>query len=1335
MSIISPPKNYNQEDLYLYVELLSYTDNGAPGIDFTGGKTYNVGFMKEGIGFGITNISVDISPSMQPIVEITFKDLYGNLAMEFDRNKDFLKQISEGTTNIEELNYSSMFDLPYPKFKLVLKGYIGKPAALELNVKRIDVTYQPNDGSYEIKALFIPNLYGFFADMPFYFLKAVKHLRLKGKPNADNNRQYQSIFDLIEVGLKLQQQRQFANKSIDTIKSRLTQLDDLSESVLGDDFDLFKPISNLDSNGVKIKNMKEIHINVKPGTSQNSFINLQGTGENAKKAKRDLLAGNKNDVVLKKIIASLSEGSATTAKTDLFADKINEQNYQRGKLILSRALAEVEEYSKEQYVTGNQDLIKQVTIKSVFDLLVKDSSYLLGCILAAGRAGFLADTGRSNAKGEVIGMYFPLTQSPDSNEQIPYATNGPEAKFVNDFTRALTEGLIEEQRKELDKSASLPDDTETQLKKRITNLELGNQNPYATVITGGQLLENLIIRTGLAGHFFMDSFPIIDSLSDDDDVNDMVSSELENLNVGLRKLEQIHLEEISTFCKFITAEIDIDGKFTDEDFDENKNKMNKIISYINSNSKIDKKSLRATKLFHNGLYYIYPGVSSNDYYVLFNASDFRNNTITQSAVKDSEGGDVSLSSVVSSLLTPDGDNTRPFSSPDNQYEIQYVTTDNVADVNSIIDDERMLRFNTMQINLSSNEDDISSMLQTTELSDTADVNKTYFYATYQLNDRNSGYVWDFLSDTDEAFAQRYILRSVCKRILGLIESNKKESDKKIIEVRDKFRQQDTFKIFYTQFHHLCNNWKNLIKSDSPDENTLIEEVTKRFSTDDKANIIYEIPLQQVQAIKPGELRIKPENAIVNIKPLQDNNSQSTVLSVMSNMCNMNNFMFLAIPGLGDEDNKSILSETLGDMFNPYTTKILPDSIKAGNLFYVIWMPTPENRVKFNNGDSVYVPFNPDLQKDVFEINFGSTDNTVFKSVNLTTEDNKVTSESAIAINTIADSQNSNKYKNYDCSALSVMEGRSYKISCDMLGCAQVKPTQFFVLNSTKVFTGLYQIMRVKHKISPQEMTTSFEAIKMKYSGKNSFVYVPPVTLETLGINQPETNNQSEDTAQSTPAIASESGGFTITESSLRNYLGTITHPTINIAEKALLDTISYMDNGAMTDNFGYDVLVGHKNSNPRLIEGWSPSYNKGHDFNAWKLFIQSPTLGQGVYSSAAGRYQIVNTTWKGVIKNQNNIPWTGTIIDPLNVPFNKDNQDLCASSLLNSRLRTNGLNTGDIEDAAVKDYDKFVKIMRSLKKEWESIELLFVRGSWKSMSTKEYYDFFVEAYNIYKNKA
>lgn len=1112
MPNITPPNNYNSEDLFLFCELSSFPNIGGKSVDFTGLKTYNVGFIKQGVGFGITNINVEISPSMQPIIEITFKDLYGNAAIEFDRNAVFLSSLAD-KGNINDLNYRSMFDLPYPKFKLTLKGYIGKPSAMELNVKRIDVSYVPTDGSYEIKAVFVPNLYGFFADLPFYFLKAIKGLRGITTPG---NSSYLSIIDVVEAQVIVQQEQQVIGNSISDIKEKLNRLHNLSDSIFDDDFDwISQPeIRNTDSKGNPIGKMPKIFINVSKYLSRKDKTNSGLVNKSV------LLTAQKNSTRDKNIYSKVVVGSISTSQKtndseviyffDDAAKAANSTAINNGKTLIKQALAECEKYEQEQLVITKKDYIAKTTIKTVFDLLIRDSAFLMGKIIEAGLKGYNSDKNRKD-NTDLIGLYYPLTYNSD-NEQISYNKAIPEINFVNSFIKALSGGIAEYQRKGLDQSSSLPEGTTTELKKRISNLEIGKQNPYAISPTKNDIIRNLLERTGLISHLFLDD--IVRDL-DGDTVKDAITSELENVNEGIEKISKEDEHEILAFCEMIKNEISEDGSLKDVNFLQNKS--NKITSYLNeTSSRIDFKSLTSKVLLTNNIYYShFPNHSR--LYVLFKNSAFENNSTATQSTTTSPSVNIGPFSVD---IGDGNDTTAPYSV--SNFKIQKIDNDNKDEVNKLIENLTMIDFEKMQKQLkisdSKNIDLLTSltgMVFTQNLTASSDLSGKYLYGRYSVDFKSeqNSYVWNFAGTTYEAKLQRYILLNICKEISKLIVDNEIKFQEESRKITEKLSDQRVFEIIYTQFHHLCNNWKNLI--DAEITNDIGKYLEDKFVNEFGAiNVFYEIPLQNIKQ-SAGGFNLKVENAIVNVDALRNSNEQSTVLNIMSNLCVKNNFMFLAIPGLGDSPNSSISNENIEDLFKPYIEDIQPNSIIPSNHFYVLWMPTPENRIKHNNGDPLYIKFEPDnlnLKKDIFEINYGSLDNTIFKSITMSTEDNKVTSESAIAINNIADPNNSKNFKNFDCSALSVMEGRSYKISVEMIGNSQIKPTQFFVLNSTHIFRGLYQIMKVSHTINNNIMTTKFEAIKMKYSGKNSeFIFIPPITLDGIKEIQQLPQPQPKDT--------------------------------------------------------------------------------------------------------------------------------------------------------------------------------------------------------------------------------
>lgn len=1335
---IKPLSNYNMEDLFLHCELTTRSELGGNNIDFTGAKTYNIGFMKEGLGFGITSINIDITPSMQPVIDITFKDFYGNLAVEFNRNKDFINGIVDNG-GVDYLNFSSMFELPYPKFKLTIKGYLGKPVALDLNVKRIDVSYVPTDGSYEIKATFIPNLYGFFSDMPFYFLKSINFLKNSNKNITSNNKEV-TLFDIIETGFVLEQKQQVINKSISKTESSLVALSNLSESIL--DFNFQNDfIDNHDDYGNQITNMNNpLYFNV-------SLYSKRNTNEKFNFQILKNLPQDKKTKYLQLIVSSLSTNKNNTQKTVYILEDIKKdfsKNLSTAQQLITKSLDACKEYKKEQYVSTNKELLKQITIENVFDLLVRDSSYLMGRILEAGRKGYLLDVDNRKNRKDMVGYYFPLVQDKATNEQIPYANFGPEFIFINEFIAALSKGLAEEERRELNKNTPpTPDNVETQLKKRGTNLELGAQNPYTLTPTSEDINKNILERTGLIAHLFME-----DISNESENVVSAIDSELSNINEGLKKLTDLELSEIKAFCETIKKEIDEEGNLVDSNFINNESKRNIIISRLGAHSRIDSNTLTATTIENNTIFYTYPYFSkntnnffgNNDIYVLFRDSKYKNNTTVNTSVDDGKNKDIIQRAGKFFNLSPDNDSTKPYD--DSDFEFKKITKDNIEELESLAKKNLLIDFDKMQNELKNSSNINLGKIFYTGISSNqifdsnTDTNGKYFYAKYMDSRRDTGFVWNFAGTSDEAILQRYILLNLCKKIIGQINNNQKEKLVREKEITENFSKSDGFKIIYNQFHNLCNNWKNLVSIEGA--NNITQHVVNKFCNENNgaANIFYDIPLLTVQGNK-NKINIK--NAIINVEPLKNSNEQSSVLNVMSNICVKNNFMFLAIPGMADknsstDENKIIKEEGTSELFLAHTQSVAPDSVPVFNHFYVLWMPTPENRSKFNDGNPVYLNFNPkDIQfadgVNIFQIDYGSPSNTVFKSITMSTEDSKMTSESAIAINSIADPDNSKKYKNYDCSALSVMEGRSYRITVEMIGNAQIKPTQFFILNSTHIFSGLYQIMKVSHSIRPNDMTTKFEAIKMKYSGNKDFMFIPPITIEDIApgyINQPQQSNI--EIANNNVDIT-DSGGFPVAESTMSNYVGTITHPSIPIPHRALLDTVSFLDNGInTTPNKGYDILVGSTPKNPRVIPNWYPNYEEGINFEEWRIRVQSPTLDKEVWTSASGRYQITYTTWRDssqLIK----VPLTGNIVNPKNPPFNKDNQDIVADFLLTSRLRRAGLDDSDIEKS-YSNINAFDNILKALQEEWESIKLLRI-GQYKK-TLKDAYDFFVHAYNVYR---
>ncbi|HWY35756.1 MAG TPA: hypothetical protein VNX68_14015, partial [Nitrosopumilaceae archaeon] len=139
MSFQQLPTSLPMDKLFLDVSLEAIPLLSNNISDLTGIKTFNVGMMRQNKGFGITDIQIETKTSLQPIVDITFKDLYGNTVFD---------TLNDSESNQNRLGYSLLFDWPPPKFRFTFKGFLGKPVTWIMNLKKTNTRYNSSDGSF-----------------------------------------------------------------------------------------------------------------------------------------------------------------------------------------------------------------------------------------------------------------------------------------------------------------------------------------------------------------------------------------------------------------------------------------------------------------------------------------------------------------------------------------------------------------------------------------------------------------------------------------------------------------------------------------------------------------------------------------------------------------------------------------------------------------------------------------------------------------------------------------------------------------------------------------------------------------------------------------------------------------------------------------------------------------------------------------------------------------------------------------------------------------------------------------------------------------------------------
>ena len=1137
------------QDLTLDFYLEATPVGGGKPINMTGLDSYRIGPFQSNLGFGITSIDIDIKPNLQPVVSITFKDLYGNLIFN-DQESEF--------------NYKVLFQLPYPKFRLYVKGYLGKPVSFLLQVKSVKTTFVPTDGSYEIKAEFVPNVFGFLNDIPYQFLFAVKELK---KINGDTTNEFDSsIIDIAKNGYEISTTVQQAADKYGPLISQLqtfsANYNEIGAAWRAQTLKLDPITGDADLIG---KDFKPITFNINT--------------KNAKGLPISALTDPQLEVFGKSIFLSINstkpinfndDFKKLSAYTTTELAQIQEANVKK---ILNENLKIVQDLSRSQAYSSVEDkVIDTQSIYNVMTRLAGDCAYILGYILEGGLAGFNSDISRLT-KNEIFGNYYPLTEGTILGEQIPWdgATTQEIAK-VEEFVKALYIGN-QEANKVIDDIQAKKEGTESgdasqggtlgNLNKKISNAEtfLPNSSYSDNADT---IIVSLIQRAGLISAGFAGPSSIIVQAGAAN--GQFINAELENFRESVNALKGDQKEILKNFCKIIRANFKTNGDLVDGPQTFNKatsaggpSLRDYLAAYFNKFPNASKEpaqfesskasTLKSIFTYNNGILYHSP---KNLYDAGVKKAGGENSKKTNNVLTSGSNpeilvyrdlGGVKNDQVESLIDTSRGnDTTYDVTMGDNKivvkhpfYQIFSATTFASDFPEQTVFVDHLKLFGAVDANAQINSTYFTPDQMLVEHSKSGkkgtppkEFDVIYRLLTYDSLNPPKSYVVNLEYDK----LTRSYLYYFCDRMLSKADNrtylNFTEDEIKQKRIEDAKRNagsgnagaftditkteetgpqpyqrtDEEINAVYTQFHHICQAWIALANindlqgsgglpagtnSRSMNLRTALENAYRSTDKNSFFYLNFQFPLaNQVTSV------IKLEDAIINTDSLLENNSQTSTLNMMQNICTTNNFLLQPIPGG--------VTDELEDVFLPHPVL---DHAGGKNALSIIWAPTPENRLLNNNSTEPIYP-----EKDFFEklnkinqpilgLRYGDPNNVIVKSIKAGTDDNKVTSESIQATSDIVNNQNQNKRKSFDCSMLAVMQGRSYKISLDLIGNAQLYPTQLIAVEGLPIFTGLYWITEVQHKITPNNMETTIDAVKMKYGGGENFVAVMPITKRTL----------------------------------------------------------------------------------------------------------------------------------------------------------------------------------------------------------------------------------------------
>jgi hypothetical protein len=230
------------------------------------------------------------------------------------------------------------------------------------------------------------------------------------------------------------------------------------------------------------------------------------------------------------------------------------------------------------------------------------------------------------------------------------------------------------------------------------------------------------------------------------------------------------------------------------------------------------------------------------------------------------------------------------------------------------------------------------------------------------------------------------------------------------------------------------------------------------------------------------------------------NSSNSVMSLIRQIVSDNRMNFFVMPAYINFYGKSSLRKTdrnvsiLNNANDVFSTFTYVDYIDSAPKFLCQYIDRPSQTLSLDN-DPNY-PFksdsfdlgnptnNPIVEKGPlnqhnsnkavgFVVDFGTINQSVFKSVDINQEQGVTSSEQIQTTIDMGNQGSGKKTMQQTTSLYDFYKNRSYSSTVKTLGNVMIQPTMYFVLRHMPMFNGTYIIRNVKHSISPGSFNTEF----------------------------------------------------------------------------------------------------------------------------------------------------------------------------------------------------------------------------------------------------------------------
>lgn len=140
----------------------------------------NYGANKIVEGLGIDNIQISFQSWYTPTITIKFVDVRGSAIFG---NEEALHD-KRGNLTADHV-FGCFMTIPYPLFRLQIKGFLGRPVTYQLTASDVKTEYNQNTGNFELTVQFIGYTYSLLTDIPISYLVAAPYMTYYGKDYWD----------------------------------------------------------------------------------------------------------------------------------------------------------------------------------------------------------------------------------------------------------------------------------------------------------------------------------------------------------------------------------------------------------------------------------------------------------------------------------------------------------------------------------------------------------------------------------------------------------------------------------------------------------------------------------------------------------------------------------------------------------------------------------------------------------------------------------------------------------------------------------------------------------------------------------------------------------------------------------------------------------------------------------------------------------------------------------------------------------------------------------------------------------------------------------------------